>query len=455
MNRDLGPVGQHTANGFFSTFWASLCAFFKTFLCYICCPTRSVDHTGELQTPTVPISQRNTSFIDDSVRRSSVSMSSIPDSLHDNPRNNTQCSDAEPITSDTHVVRNQAYSTQPHQGQYYGEGGGTYETRDVSEHSVEVSFSNSQPPAVIEYSYIETDSNVDAFNALEYQVGCCFSNFDAMKWIIVSRTVDLPDFRIVDGDVVRQLGYVEGNCNDSRVVVLNASQLNYQEQLHQDHNIKDDIQGVYRDRTFGPGIVKTQSGGPEFLAHLLIDSNRIPFSGALCHFFNTAEVARSNIQAIGGYYLSDMTVHQWHALTHRLRSSTTKVQGLRWHKVNGTTVYQTGAINSGRGLYSHLHRNGKPTEALEFAVIFLQFRNALLAETTQDGTLDVHTTLIGEGVFGNSPFVSMLALRAALISLPDANRAKIRTVNIGTYGGMTNTRNYLGELVVEGVRVGR
>ena len=128
---------------------------------------------------------------------------------------------------------------------------------------------------------------------------------------------------------------------------------------------------------------------------------------------------------------------------------------MRWQKVNGTTVYQTGAINSGGSLYSHLHSNGKPTEAFEFAVIFLQFRNALLEETNIDGTLEVHTTLIGEGVFGNSPFVSMLALRAALISLPEANRNKIRTVNIGTYGNMADTWDYLGERVSEGFRVGR
>ncbi len=453
--RNLEQMGHNTENGFFVTCWELICSFFQKYLCCICCPTNSVTNSGEAQTPTVPASQRNTTSIDDSIRRPSVSIPPIAYPLHNNTGDNTQTSDAEPVTSNNAVDPRRAYTTQPHRGLYHGYQGGTYKTRDVSEHSVEVSFSNSMSPVVIEYSYIETDSNTDAFNALENKTGCVFSNFDEMKSIIRSGSMNLPYFRIVDGDVVRQVRFVERvNCNDSRVVILNASQLNYQEQLDQYHDIKDGIQDVYRDRTFGPGVVKTQEGGPEFLAHLLIDSNRIPFSGALCNFFNAAEVTRSHIQAIGGYYLSDMTVQQWHTLTHQLRSSTTKVQGLRWHKVNGTTVYQTGAINSGGGLYSHLHRNGKPTEAFEFAVIFLQFRNALLEETNIGGTLEVHTTLIGEGVFGNSPFVSMLALCAALISLPEVNRNKIRTVNVGTYRNMTNVWNHLGERVLEGFSVG-
>ena len=349
MVRNLEQTAQNTGNGFFIACWELICSFFKNYLCWICCPTNSVADSDEALTPRVLVNQRNTTSIDDSTRQPSVSIAPIADPHHNDTGDSIQGSDAdESTTSNYAVVPRRAYITQPHQGQYYGYGGGTYETRDVSDDSVEVSFSNSLFPVVIEYSYIETDSNTDAFNALENKTGCVFSYFDEMKRVITFGNMDLPPFRIVDGDVKKQVRFVERiNRKDSRVVILNASQLNYQEQLDQFHDIKDGIQDVYRDRTFGPGVVKTQKGGPEFLAHLLINSNQIPFSGALYNFFNTAEVGRSHIQAIGGYYLSDMTVHQWHVLTHQLRSSTTNVQGLRWQKVNGTTVYQTGAINSG------------------------------------------------------------------------------------------------------------
>ncbi|OQX37142.1 MAG: hypothetical protein B0D91_07450 [Oceanospirillales bacterium LUC14_002_19_P2] len=320
-----------------------------------------------------------------------------------------------------------------------------------------MTFTKSGSPVCIKYDYIKTDSNADAFSKLEEKLNCTFNEFDEMKSNIIASTTNLPDFRIVNGDVKNQIEYLERHSGDSRLVILNASQLNYQEQLDENHDIKDNIAGVYNDRTFGPGVVKTQKGGPEFLAHLLIDGNRIEFYGAFCDFFTAAKRSGTPISAQGGYYKSDMTSEQWNTLKKELCSSETHVQGLRWRKCNGTIVYQTGAINSGGDEYWYLHNKEKPTEAFEFAVIFLQFRNALLEETNKDGFVDIHTTRIGEGVFGNHQFVSMLALRAALLSLPEANRSRIRTVNIGTYTKeeQQNTEAYLGELFKDMVPVGR
>ncbi len=72
MIRDSGQTGQTAGQGFFASCWESICAFFRKFLCYICCPTSRVANSDENQAPVVPVSQRNITSADGTMERSSL-----------------------------------------------------------------------------------------------------------------------------------------------------------------------------------------------------------------------------------------------------------------------------------------------------------------------------------------------------------------------------------------------
>ena len=72
MIQDSGQTGQTAGQGFFASCWESICAFFRKFLCYICCPTSRVAHSDENQAPVVPISQRSITSADGTMEPSSL-----------------------------------------------------------------------------------------------------------------------------------------------------------------------------------------------------------------------------------------------------------------------------------------------------------------------------------------------------------------------------------------------
>ena len=338
------------------------------------------------------------------------------------------------------------HQSDPHSGTYHW--GGTYTTKNITDATGEVIGARIILPNGIKdilYQYNNPERIIDAFLKLRN----CTSQktFSDIKTFLMQASApsSLKEVYIVHGDVKKQLAHVEDESKNqnTRTVVINASQINWQEQLSPDHDIKTNISGVYDDPTFGPGIVTTQDGGPEMLAHALYKSNKDQFPGAFHEFFSkfTKDQGWNNtkLKAQGGYYSSNLDETQWQTLVTAFQKSDTKTETFCWKKENGTVVYQTGGINSNNGSnkqYAKLHQNKGPSEELEFSILYTQMRSVLLQETGSDkeGKVDIHTTRLGEGVFSNTPGVALLALRAAILSLPDAQQKKIASVSIGTYG---------------------
>ena len=370
------------------------------------------------------------------------------------------------------------YETDPHTGVFYGERLSIeeekYTTKDVEgakdQKIVEVKICN-RPSAFIKYDHVTTNTNKEAFCALgdaldlhivgnqEQPVSYEDINKKVRDQYDVSNNKELPGFIFIKGEAEKQHEYVKNESKDHSVVVFNASQINYQEQIHADHNIKNNIKAVYEDPTFGPATVKTEIGGVEFLTHTLIKGNAVEFSGAYCNFFRDARAYKTDlIHADGGYYFSDLDENEWKKLGKELINSDTKAEGFFWGtatkdqdqdkkwEVKGKTIYQTGAINAKQennpGSYDDYHRQVGPHSELQFSILFLQMRNALMHETNTKDSVVVHTTSIGGGVFRNKEYVSMIALQAAILSLPSENREKVKNVYFGSFNEESACREF-------------
>ncbi len=344
--------------------------------------------------------------------------------------------------SERSVRENKNDLTCPHSGTYYPDKSKTYRTSDIDNNHVEVKITDLKP-IIIHHSLIKTSTMEFAFNTLLENIPPINSNnkndFTKIKESILKHDYkEAPKLSIINGDVKNQITLTEKNSTKMQtpLVIINASQLNYQEQLSKTHNIRTDIKGVYFDNTFGPGILKSQQGGPEFLAHRLSENNQTEFYGAFRSFFQ--EISNDfNIHAVGGYYESNISEHQWDEISERLCKSAHRVESFRWVKQNSTIIYQTGAINSANSTaknYNYLHKQAAPPYFIEFLILFFQYRNVLLYETQNNPRVLFHTTEIGGGCFSNTKGVAILALQAALISLPKDEVKKIECIFIGTYG---------------------
>lgn len=288
----------------------------------------------------------------------------------------------------------------------------------------------------IEYTYITTDTNSQAFSKLRV-IGCKCHTFEDIKEYFDNNRDNLNKFlTIVEGDVTEnQLPIFESEHPDVTHVVLNASQTNYLEQNGPGHNPRTHLAGFYGDPTFGPGVVRSQTGGGEFLAYTC----PLDGYGATQAFFDSYIQNRNTMQIKGGYYESSSPQEEHNNLAKRFCTSYTKIEGFRWKKTKQTPhityVYQTGAINSAStktARYAEQYTNGTPTPLFEFGVIFTQFRNAMLHESKDDKVV-FHTTRLGEGVFGNTQNVSLYALLAAYASLPLNNQRNIVGISVGGY----------------------
>ncbi|MCK5893702.1 MAG: hypothetical protein KAG53_04685 [Endozoicomonadaceae bacterium] len=355
------------------------------------------------------------------------------------------------------------YETDPHTGVFYGERFSIeeekYTTKDVEgvkdQKIVEVTIGN-RSSAFMKYDYVTTDSNVNAFNALddtlnllpEDKPGSSVSYKEITEKVCDAYDINssthkhIPEFIFIDGNGEKQHEYVKKEAKDSSVVVINPSEINYQEQMHPHHNIKDDIERIYGDSTFGPLTVQTETGGVEFLAHTLIKSNAVEFSGPYCDFFRDASTD-CELRAIGGYYRSKLDKKGWYQLTEKLINSDTKAEGFCWGtatkdqdekwKVNGKTIYQIGGILPG-----YYHEVDDPTSEFKFLILFFQIRNALIYETSTRDSIVVHTATIGQDIPGNKSNISMVALQAAILSLPEENRGKVKNVYFGSFNGVND-----------------
>lgn len=369
------------------------------------------------------------------------------------------------------------YKTTPHFGNYYGgkdKSGWLYGTRDVKKTAsgglVAVEVYSGQDPArkttnCLRYEYVTTETDRQAVSALEEKMGFDLTQGSTGKLkeqLAKMKSTDFPPIHIIRGDVGRQREHVIAKAKEkgSRVVICNASQLNYQEQLEETHNIQTGIKRVYGDHTFGPGMVKAESGGPELLAHTLVGGNNQPFCGALADFFEAFLKENPDCQGKiwneGGYYHSIFTPEDWALFAKALAESDTRVEGFAWSAAeeggsDEVKVYQTGGINSGNSASAHywsMHEESQPPEFVEFLIIFLQVRNALLKEASRGESVVFHSTRIGEGVFGNTEHVSALAHLYAYRSLPESVRGNIQSINIGTYHKKETDQlgKYLGHL---------
>ncbi|MCK5894269.1 MAG: hypothetical protein KAG53_07630 [Endozoicomonadaceae bacterium] len=358
------------------------------------------------------------------------------------------------------------HETDPHSGIYHERGQTlplTYETKDYDDQktdeksmSVEIfTGSESLQLVIIDYQFIKTTTNTKAYQALAYALqlkkltSCRYDNIESN---ITEKSKDIMDkFMCLRGPYILQHHYIKDNSKGDKIVLLNASQLNYQEQVKKDHNIKDNIEDVYLDDTFGPTMVREERGGAEFLAHTLIKSDQIQYAGAFFDFFNNYK--GENIHASGGYYSSDMDAKAWRALEKKIINSKKKVEGLKWtvgdkHETGtgtgtGKIIYQIGAMNA-EGLHRDLHSNLAPSHMVQFLIMFLQIRNALLHETNNNESIVVHITPIGENdVFGNKEHMTCTALQAAIHSLSNAHQSKIKTVFFGNTDPHKHYETYL------------
>jgi hypothetical protein len=244
-------------------------------------------------------------------------------------------------------------------------------------------------------------------------------------------------------------------------VVLNASQINFLEQNAPHHDPWCDLEGFYADTTFGPGVVRSQPGGAEFVAWTLrpfLSQSNCKY-GALQAFFDaqrrhsvknsvkspSVPAGSLHIPHRMGYFTSNLTKTEQDTLAAAFLHSHTRVCGFRWSQPDAsaeheTYVYQTGAINSkhsalyptARSPYHHLHRQAPPSPEFEFGVICAQLFNAMYTES-KHAPVVFHTTRLGEGVFGNVQNVSLYALAAAYECLPQQNKNNIRLVTVGGF----------------------
>lgn len=382
------------------------------------------------------------------------------------------------------------YNTHPHEGKSYWMCNGKHEkyiTSDAEsvygEKIVKIESNNRKKKSsvFIKYEHVKTDTNVDAYRALEYHLELTKDKYKVSKlydeicekasenYDVRQNSRNIPEFIFIQGSPEKQHKYVKDNANDYHVVVLNESQINYQEQLDEHHDILKESDVVYRSPAFGPVTVKTEKGGIEFLAHTLIESNKTEFSGAFYDIFKS-RFYKNKLHAKGGYYTSDLNEDQWYSLAERLMISDKKTEGFRWKtvtknqikdqykvddedddetmKVDGKTIYQIGAINASNkdGYHSYLHKQCGPPLLFAFAIFFNQFRNALLRESNTEESIVVHTTALGEDALGNEENVSMVALLSAIMSLPLQNRCKINNVFFGSYKN-TNAFNKFGDKI--------
>ena len=368
-------------------------------------------------------------------------------------------------------------ATDPHSGNYYGFGESEtneYQYTTTDDHDKQTknggvvkiavtkkdkTFSNEYR---FDYQYVTTEPCSEVLKSILPDVSnkSHTALMEEIKETLKSTSKEkFPPIRIVSGDVTLQRAKVVELAKESksRVVICNASQLNYQEQVHENHDIKNDIQTVYKDYTFGPGIVKCEKGGVELLAHTLIKGNQIKFCGALASFFHqlqdSSPALYKKIENKGGYYITKFTKSDWKEFGDQLAKSSAQVEGFCWSQqqptMKGKTedcdvsveTFQTGAINSGNkksGIYKHLHKDTPPSEYVEFLILFFQIRNAMLHEGRKqkegDGqSIAYYSTRIGEGVFGNTKNVSMVAHLMAFKSLPDDIKSKYSSINIGSY----------------------
>ena len=294
----------------------------------------------------------------------------------------------------------------------------------------------------IEYrADITTDTNKDAFNSIKCEKFETFADirqhFDAQLHKPESESnIPRNKLHFLGGDVTeKQLPAFENLHSGVKHVVLNASQTNYLEQQYPGHNPRTDLQGFYNDYTFGPGVVRSQKGGCEFLAYTC----PMKGYGATQAFFESNEQNSRTMKIQGGYYTSSSSQEEHNELATRFCTSDTKIKGFRWKKTKQTPhityVYQTGAINSVSTPTQYANRytqGGQPTPLFEFGVIFAQFRNAMLHESEHTEVV-FHTTKLGEGVFGNTKNVSLYALLAAYESLPQKNQRNILIICVGGY----------------------
>lgn len=240
------------------------------------------------------------------------------------------------------------------------------------------------------------------------------------------------------GDVTTyQLKSFHASHQDKKHVIMNASQTNFLEQNNIRHNPFTDLNGFLEDTTFGPGVVKYYKYGPEFLVSTLRQFYTNIY-GATQAFFNEDEEHKKCLQISGGYYTSNVDNEAQIKLANAFQQSDTRVCGFRWHPPKATRnyetyVYQTGAINSKsqNTMYAGLHKNCGPTEEFEFGVLFTQFYNALFTEATE--SVVFHTTKLGEGVFGNTPNISLYALVAAYEVLPEDRKTYIKSISLGGF----------------------
>ncbi|MCK5893705.1 MAG: hypothetical protein KAG53_04700 [Endozoicomonadaceae bacterium] len=368
---------------------------------------------------------------------------------------------------------NSRYETHSHEGKSFWMDDikcEKYITSDVKgmdgEKTVKIETANRDSNVLIRYDYVKTDSNIIASRSLSTALDLSIENYKEPSKLYekicekVNEKYDvtkdfenlvnpknIPEFVFLEGDAKKQHEHVKKVIGQRDVVVFNTSQLNYQEQVSKNHDIKGDISLSYWDTAFGSATVKTEKGGFEFLVHTLLESNKSEFSGAFCDFFRTTQTD-NKLHSDGGYYNSDLDENEWYKLTEKLINSETRTEGFCWGtaikgkdekiKFSGKTIYQTGAINAsgdnGCGLYRDLHEKAGPPFSFQFFMFFYQIRNALMHETNRKDSIVVHTTSLGEGVFGNKKNVSMIALQAAILSIPSENRDKVKGVFFGSYG---------------------
>lgn len=352
------------------------------------------------------------------------------------------------------------YSTYPHEGELYRRCSGVrekYITSDVKgingEKTVKIEIDKS-PSLFIKYDYVKTDSNIIAFKELNNIMSLSLKNTTGPElYNVVSEKIcekydtrkgfiSFPEFIFINGVIEKQHQYVKDNTNDHTVVVLNDSKINYKNQIDETSKIWENSSYIKKCRYFGAATVKSEKGGVEFLAHTLTKNDEVEFSGAFYDFFS-ATSNDDKLHANGGDYRSSLDEVEWYKLIDELINSDTKTEGFCWGiatkdkdghmKIYGKKIYQIGAINALRSCYGYPYKQCSPPPFLQFLMFFYQIRNALMHETNTQESIVVHATALGENdAFGNKENVSMMALKAAIMSLPFNNKEKIKNVFFGS-----------------------
>ena len=293
---------------------------------------------------------------------------------------------------------------------------------------------------IFDWAFINSASNKEIYKTLQQRLSgdCSLSSIE--QWWTQHKAIhNIRDkLRYYEGRVEDQLNEFHKYDDKIKHVVMNASQTNFLEQQYNGHNPYANLTDFLGDYTFGPGVVKYHTGGPEFLVSTLRHFwNNI--YGATQAFFDEAESHKQCLWIEGGYYTSNANEKLQNELANAFQQSSTRVCGFRWqpqrektHQNHSTYVYQTGAINSNNNIrnnYSDFHKCRSPTPEFEFGVLFTQFYNAMFTESYEQVVF--HTTKLGEGVFGNTPNVSLHALVAAYDILPESNKQNIVSISLG------------------------